>query len=123
MLYAIDRVYIAYGGIRGPVGVGTGVGVERTEKPVTRGFTVTATQRGELVDVKVEPFAARPGRTDPANRQIQKMLTQLTVKPGQWVTVGGGSDVPEFERSGKTYGTSAKLAESLVLIKVEPAGQ
>ena len=119
MLYAIDRVYLAHGGFRGPFGIGTGVALERTENPVTRGFTVTATRRGELVDVKVEPFAARPGRIDPGNRQIQKMQTQLIVKPGQWVTVGGGTDVAELETSGKGYGTSAKLDMSLVLIKVE----
>jgi hypothetical protein len=47
------------------------------------------------------------------------MQTQLLVRPGEWVVVGGGTDGPELEASGRTYGTNAKLGESLVLIKVD----
>ncbi len=120
MLHAIDRVYLADFGYRGQGEldhIGTGLGVERSEKPVTRGFSVTATQRGELVDIEVEPFAARQGQTGPANRQVQNIQTRLRVEPGKWVTVGGGS---ALENRAKTYGTSTKLDESMVLIKVDP---
>lgn len=61
MLYAIDRVYVAHWGNRSRHE--SGLGVERSEKPVTRGFSITATQHGEFVDVKVDPsLRARVGR-------------------------------------------------------------
>ena len=87
---------------------------------MTRGFSVTATGRGELVEVAIDPFIVRPGNTRATDRQVQAMSTSVVVEPGRWVAVGGGSEFPEG--GGRTSSTAAQLEESHVLIRVAREG-
>jgi len=110
ILNAVDAVFLSR--------YGDGIGVQRTEKPLTRGFSVTATQRGNLVEVEIEVAMAREGQDDPANRQVQAAKTSLVVPVGEWNVVGGGAR--REDRAAKTYATRSRLEDSVVLLRVDP---
>jgi len=109
IVQAVDAVFVSR--------FGWGFGVERSERPVVRGFSVTATPRGDRVELELEAAIAREGRDQPENRQVQALRTSLLVREGEWTVVGGGSE--PRPRAGKTYGTGARLEESSVLIRVD----
>ena len=115
-LYAVEGIYTA-DAISRNLMIPFGTGIQMEEKPLTHGFSVTATQHGRQVEISIEPFLMREGHDAPENREIQEFKTELLVVPGEWTLVGGGGDLPD--PSAKVYGTRSSTTESLTLLKVD----
>lgn len=94
-----------------------GLGAERVERPVTRGFTVVATPRGRQVELRIAPFRSDPGFPEAGDRQLQEAGSYLVVTPGEWVEIGGGR--PAEAPGGRSYDTTPFLEDGGILIRVD----
>jgi len=109
VVQAVDAVFVSR--------FGMGVGVERSERVVAHGFTVTAKSRGENVLVEIEAASAREGKDRVENREQETLKTQVLVPEGRWVRVGGGAS--RAKEGSKVYGGHARAEEGSVLIRVD----
>jgi hypothetical protein len=94
-----------------------GFGVTRVERPVTRGFTVLATPRGERVELRLAPFRRDPGTPEAGDRRLQEAGTYVVLTPGEWIEIGGGR--PAEERAVRTYDTAPGTEDGGILVRID----
>lgn len=90
-------------------------------RDVESGFEVRPRIRGERVFLEVRPFSANLSRQGGGVIEQQEIITTVSGRVGEWITLGGVAEEARGEGSGTIYSTRKRDQQTrTVRIKVEP---
>ncbi len=103
---------------QGPYGTSVTQGIEY--RNVESGFEVRPTLVGDTVHLDIRPFSARPSPQGGGIIEQQEMVTTVSGRPGEWITLGGVAQKQNQSGTGIIYSTRERDQQTRnVRIKVE----
>jgi type II secretory pathway component GspD/PulD (secretin) len=84
------------------------------------GFHVRPRVSGDIVTLEISPQRDTPGRQGPGSANVQRLVTTVSGRLGDWIELGGVDSGTTVDRGGTVYRTQSATADNRrVLLRVE----